>query len=148
MATNDTRGTVPLSDLKDFKVADGAPDVRGWDVIADGGLGTSGDIVKAIAMGADAVMLGTVLARAEQLVHAVQRTEIVCVQNPLNLVERDSMPLLRECQELGIAFVAFFPLVINVSQGLQGTCEIAGAGKISESETRLIRERLEMIAPH
>jgi pyridoxine 4-dehydrogenase len=46
----------------------------------------------------------------EQLVHAVQRTEIVCVQNPLNLVERDSMPVLRECEELGIAFVAFFPL--------------------------------------
>ncbi|GGL93553.1 GuaB3 family IMP dehydrogenase-related protein [Glutamicibacter protophormiae] len=35
-------------------------------VIADGGLGNSGDIVKAIAMGADAVMLGTALARAEE----------------------------------------------------------------------------------
>jgi IMP dehydrogenase len=35
-------------------------------VIADGGLGTSGDVVKAIACGADAVMLGTVLARATE----------------------------------------------------------------------------------
>jgi len=35
-------------------------------VIADGGLGTSGDIVKAIACGADAVMLGTALARAAE----------------------------------------------------------------------------------
>ncbi len=35
-------------------------------VIADGGLGTSGDIVKAISMGADAVMLGSTLARASE----------------------------------------------------------------------------------
>jgi IMP dehydrogenase len=35
-------------------------------VIADGGLGTSGDIVKAFGVGADAVMLGTALARATE----------------------------------------------------------------------------------
>lgn len=35
-------------------------------VIADGGLGTSGDIVKAISVGADAVMLGSTLARAAE----------------------------------------------------------------------------------
>lgn len=35
-------------------------------VIADGSLGTSGDVAKAIACGADAVMLGTALARAAE----------------------------------------------------------------------------------
>jgi len=35
-------------------------------VIADGGVGRSGDLVKAVACGADAVMLGAALARAEQ----------------------------------------------------------------------------------
>ncbi|WP_084127847.1 GuaB3 family IMP dehydrogenase-related protein [Demequina sp. NBRC 110055] len=35
-------------------------------VIADGGLGRSGDLVKAFACGADAVMLGSALARSEE----------------------------------------------------------------------------------
>jgi IMP dehydrogenase len=35
-------------------------------VIADGGLGRSGDLVKAFACGADAIMLGAALARAEE----------------------------------------------------------------------------------
>lgn len=35
-------------------------------VIADGGVGSSGEIVKAIACGADAVMLGAALARAQE----------------------------------------------------------------------------------
>jgi pyridoxine 4-dehydrogenase len=46
----------------------------------------------------------------DQLLHALGRTEIVCVQNPLNLVDRSSMPVLRACEQRGIAFVPFFPL--------------------------------------
>lgn len=37
MATNDLDRVVPLDQLDDFKVADGDPDVRGWDVMASDG---------------------------------------------------------------------------------------------------------------
>ncbi|ORA19492.1 oxidoreductase [Mycobacterium arosiense] len=46
----------------------------------------------------------------EHLLHAVQRTEIACVQNAFNLVHRDSAAVLDECATRGIAFVPFFPL--------------------------------------
>ncbi|WP_029117322.1 oxidoreductase [Mycobacterium sp. URHB0044] len=41
---------------------------------------------------------------------ALERTEIVCVQNAYNLVDRASQPVLDACIEHGIAFVPFFPL--------------------------------------
>src|SRR5947209_4428653 len=46
----------------------------------------------------------------EQLLRALERTPVVCVQNPLNLADRASMPLLEECTSREIAFVPFFPL--------------------------------------
>lgn len=46
----------------------------------------------------------------EHLRRALQRTHVTCVQNPLNLVNRSSMPILEECNSRGIAFVPFFPL--------------------------------------
>ena len=76
----------------------------------DGHLGESLDAL--IALRDEGLIAGIGLSNVtrEQLVSAVRRTEIVCVQNPLNLVHRESLPLLRECAELGIAFVPFFPL--------------------------------------
>lgn len=41
---------------------------------------------------------------------ALDRTEIVCVQNAYNLVDRTSQPVLNACVQQGIAFVPFFPL--------------------------------------
>jgi pyridoxine 4-dehydrogenase len=46
----------------------------------------------------------------DHLIHALDRTEIACVQNAFSLVDRSSMPVLQECTERGIAFVPFFAL--------------------------------------
>jgi pyridoxine 4-dehydrogenase len=46
----------------------------------------------------------------EHLLHALALTDIACVQNPLNLADLTSMPVLEECSKRGIAFVPFFPL--------------------------------------
>jgi aryl-alcohol dehydrogenase-like predicted oxidoreductase len=46
----------------------------------------------------------------EHLQIALDHTEIVCVQNAYNLVDRTSQPVLDACLEHGIAFVPFFPL--------------------------------------
>lgn len=46
----------------------------------------------------------------EHLLHALERTEIACVQNAFNLVDRSSAQVLEECTARGIAFVPFFPL--------------------------------------
>jgi pyridoxine 4-dehydrogenase len=48
--------------------------------------------------------------KVEHLLHALERTEIACVQNGFNLVHRASAPVLDECRAHGIAFVPFFPL--------------------------------------
>jgi aryl-alcohol dehydrogenase-like predicted oxidoreductase len=47
---------------------------------------------------------------AGHLSRALDQTPIACVQNPLSLADRASMPVLEECTRHGIAFVPFFPL--------------------------------------
>jgi pyridoxine 4-dehydrogenase len=54
--------------------------------------------------------IGLSNATPEHLLHALEYTPIACVQNPLNLADRASLPVLRECASRGIAFVPFFPL--------------------------------------
>lgn len=72
----------------------------------------------------DAQLAAVVQARDEGLVdgvglsnislahlrRAVEQTEIVCVQNLYNLLDRRCHDLLAECVSRGIAFVPFFPL--------------------------------------
>ena len=53
----------------------------------------------------------------EHLVRALAITDIACVQNPMNLADRHSLPVLEECQARGIAFVPFFPLGSAFARG-------------------------------
>ena len=46
----------------------------------------------------------------EHLLHALECTEIACVQNAFSLVNRSSAAVLRECTTRGIAFVPFFTM--------------------------------------
>jgi IMP dehydrogenase len=72
-ATHTTRQTLGIHAPMATAIADVAAARRDYmdesggryvHVIADGGMGTSGEVVKAVACGADAVMLGAALARA------------------------------------------------------------------------------------
>ncbi|CAM5512020.1 Oxidoreductase OS=Streptomyces aurantiogriseus OX=66870 GN=GCM10010251_48540 PE=4 SV=1 [Streptomyces aurantiogriseus] len=54
--------------------------------------------------------LGLDTVTAEQLMSAVELTEIAAVQNRYNLLDRASEPLLRLCEARGIAFLPWFPL--------------------------------------
>jgi pyridoxine 4-dehydrogenase len=53
----------------------------------------------------------------EHLLHALAITDIACVQNPMNLADRQSLPVLDECAARGIAFVPFFPLGSGFARG-------------------------------
>ena len=46
----------------------------------------------------------------DQLLQVLAITDVVCVQNPYNLVDRSSKAVLDECIARGISFVPFFPL--------------------------------------
>jgi pyridoxine 4-dehydrogenase len=82
------------------------------------------DPVEAPGARFDAELAGLVKAREEglidgvglsnvsrqQLLRAVEQTEIVCVQNLFNLGDQGSADVLAECGKRGIAFVPFCPL--------------------------------------
>jgi aryl-alcohol dehydrogenase-like predicted oxidoreductase len=71
----------------------------------------------------------------EHLVFALERTDIVCVQNSFNLVTRASQPLLEECAARGIAFVPFFPL----GSGFAAENPVLGNDVVRATATRLSR---------
>ena len=67
------------------------------------------------------------------LLHALQVTEIACVQNYYHIADRRSQPVLDECTHRGIAFVPFAPLGF----GQSGATSVLGAPQVVEEAERL-----------
>jgi aryl-alcohol dehydrogenase-like predicted oxidoreductase len=55
-------------------------------------------------------MIGVSNVSLEHLETAMQAAEVVSVQNRCNLADRESEPVLRRCEDLGIAFLPWGPL--------------------------------------
>jgi pyridoxine 4-dehydrogenase len=64
------------------------------------------------------------------LTHALKFTDIACVQNEFNPIERISQPVLEECTRRGIAFVPFAPLGFGTSSVLANPTLIRVASRI------------------
>jgi pyridoxine 4-dehydrogenase len=69
----------------------------------------------------------------EPLLIALGRTEIVCVQNAYNLIDRTSQPVLDACSERGIAFVPFFP----VGSGFTPDNPVLGSPVVQQAAAKL-----------
>jgi pyridoxine 4-dehydrogenase len=99
------------------------------------GAGTDGleDQLGAMAMARDEGLIGGVgvsNVTLEQLLFSLERTEIACVQNPYNLVDRSSQPVLEACERRGLPFVPFFPLGSGFGvNDVRGTPQVVAAAQ-------------------
>jgi pyridoxine 4-dehydrogenase len=87
----------------------------------------------------------------ELLLHALERTEIACVQNSMNLADRASMPVLEECHARGIAFVPFFPLGSAFARGnpvLGNPHVVAAAARLGRTTAQIALAWLLSLRPN
>ena len=120
---DDAGGWVPLADPADFR-ADIEANLRtlGTDRLAvvnlrlmDGDRPDQrfDDLLSVMIAARDEGLIGGIglsNVTREHLLRAVQRTEIACVQNAFNPVDRSAAPVLDECTARCIAFVPFFSI--------------------------------------
>jgi pyridoxine 4-dehydrogenase len=67
------------------------------------------------------------------LLHALRFTEVACVQNAFDLINRKSQPVLAECNRQQIAFVPF----ASLGAGAAGPNSVLGAPELVRQATRL-----------
>jgi pyridoxine 4-dehydrogenase len=87
----------------------------------------------------------------EHLLHALGITDVACVQNPMNLADQRSLPVLVECAARGIAFVPFFPLGSAFADGnpVLRSPQVAGiAARIDRTRAQVVLAWLLSLRPN
>jgi len=87
----------------------------------------------------------------EQLRHAADRTEIVCVQNLFHLADRSATPVLAECVNRDIAFVPFCPLGLPrgaANPVLTSPVVIRTAARLGVTRAQIALQWLLQLAPN
>jgi pyridoxine 4-dehydrogenase len=95
----------------------------------DDQLGAMADMVREGLIGA----VGVSNVSPAQLRRAAELCEIACVQNPFNLADQASTPVLEACEERGIAFVPFFPM----GSAFPGTVRLLELPSVTDTAKRL-----------
>ena len=75
--------------------------------------------------------IGLSNATLAHVLHALESTELACVQNAFHLANRSSQSVLDECSRRNIAFVPFFPL------GFSGAGAVLSSAEVVATATRL-----------
>jgi pyridoxine 4-dehydrogenase len=87
----------------------------------------------------------------DHLLRALGSTPVACVQNPLSVADRASMPVLEECGSRGIAFVPFFPLgsAFGRSNPVLGNEQVqAIAGRLGRTPAQIALAWVLALGPH
>jgi pyridoxine 4-dehydrogenase len=108
---DDKGGWLPWNRPEDLR--QGIEDnLRSLGVDGAGTPGLEDQLAAVVQAREDGLVAGVGLSNCslEQLQLCLERTDLVCVQNPYNYVDRSSQPVLDLCTEAGLAFVPFFPL--------------------------------------
>jgi aryl-alcohol dehydrogenase-like predicted oxidoreductase len=113
---------VPVVNLRVFEAEDPTP-------LFDDQLGAMADMVAEGLIGA----VGVSNVSPAQLRRASEVCEIACVQNPFNLVDQASTPVLEVCEERGIPFVPFFPM----GSAFPGTVRLLELPTVTDAAKRL-----------
>lgn len=83
-----------------------------------------------------------------QLRHALQFTEISCVQNAFHLANRASQPVLEECTRRGIAFVPFSPLGSGARSLLRAPRVVHAATRLGCTPSQILLAWVLGVAPN